>query len=165
MFNRELKYLTKKITEHLVLTYSDTVEDPVYSRNNICRLQSILRHQLGAPIFRNMIKYSWYKAGIGEEKVKYFNVKEACFTFLNSAAKCHVHSCKSGEIFIQCAECRMCICFSCFYWDYHYKNSCPRKQIIFSLQVFRYVMFDFWLLQFSITMFCVLQIYDFMFCL
>lgn len=64
-FNRQLKYLTKKIYGHSALHIEEGgKENRLVDRNNIIKLQSSLHFQLSAPLFIPMIKYSWVLAGL-----------------------------------------------------------------------------------------------------
>ena len=116
VFFRQLKYFLRRITEYVQLHDLDTVDQPIYSRESIQIIHSLLQYQLSATIFRPMIRYAWYKAGICNEKEPFLNVKQACFTF--TAEKCELRSCLK-KVFLLCSRCRKHICFECFFYDYH----------------------------------------------
>ena len=116
-FFRQFKYFLKRITEYVQLHSEDGDErQPIYQRNNIIILQSLLHFQLSAEIFRPLVKYSWFKAGIYGTKEPFLNVKQACFSF--SQSSCQIDSCE-GNSFVQCARCRKVLCFNCFFHSYH----------------------------------------------
>ena len=120
LFFRQFKYFLKRITEFAQVHPSNDDRTPLYQRNNVIILQSILHYQMSAAIFQPLIRYSWYKGGICNEKEPYFNVKQACFNF--GRKTCELQECAENA-FVQCARCRKCICFNCFIWLYH----CPAK--------------------------------------
>lgn len=109
-FNLQLKYFVKKI-----YCYANLNNIAIHSRNDVLKVQSLAHFQLGAEIFREMIKYSWYKAGLIKNNRKYFkNVKDVCFSFKKrNCDKCE------DITFIQCSRCEKTLCFACFYLDYH----------------------------------------------
>jgi hypothetical protein len=121
-FHRQLKYMAREICTYAALR--DEM-DPG-TRDNIIRLQSLLHHQLAAPIFRKMIKYSWYSAGLSDDKPSFTTVKTVCFNLEGKSCECK-KSVQCEDAFIQCSRCRRYLCFSCFFWDYHVM-SCTQNQ-------------------------------------
>jgi hypothetical protein len=104
-FHRQLKYLAREILSGLeIFVNVDGVsqEDNWNTRKGVIRLQSFLHFQLCAPIFKPMIRYSWFSSGLLTDKPSFKNVKEACFTFENSdPLTCQVPSCR-GQRFLKC---------------------------------------------------------------
>lgn len=120
-FHRQLKYFARAIYSEASLRYSDdnNPADEVTTRNNIIRLQSLLHNQMKAPIFEPMIRYSWYSAGLTDEKPLFLSVKEACFTFDGKTDTTCEMQCGNLR-FVKCAHCRRNLCFICFYYNYHF---------------------------------------------
>ena len=116
VFFRQYKYFLKRITEFAQLHPQGDDTSPIHQRNNIAILQSVLDYQMSATMFQPLIRYCWYKAGICNEKEPFLNVKQACFSF--GQKQCELLDCNIAA-FVQCARCRKCICFHCFYWLYH----------------------------------------------
>jgi len=119
-FHRQLKYFARKIYATSTLEYSDENRaDEITTRNNIIKLQSLLHNQLSAPIFKPMIRYCWFSSGLSDEKPLFLSVKEACFLFeQNESATCFTGNCDQLR-FVKCAHCRVILCFSCFFHQYH----------------------------------------------
>ena len=102
-----------------ILTYAALHEttEQFSSRNSIIMLQSLLHNQIKVPIFKPMRLYSWYSSRLSDEKEPFLNAKEECFPlekFRGDEESCGNYS------FIKCNWCRLCLCFSCFYYDYHF---------------------------------------------
>ncbi|CAF1652580.1 unnamed protein product, partial [Adineta ricciae] len=59
-FNRQIKNLAKKLYDRVAL---DQLDVNLHERNNINKLVSLIHNQLSAPVFKNMILYSWFASG------------------------------------------------------------------------------------------------------
>lgn len=119
-FHRQLKYLAKKIVSHFEL-FEERVTHPddlLHKRNGILKLQSLLRHQLSAPIFVPMIRYAWKSSGYIDDAGPFQTVKEVCFDFLRTDPP-NCMKCNQNQRFIKCSRCRQILCFDCFFFDYH----------------------------------------------
>jgi len=116
-FNRELKYLARKIYSY-ALVHGDDFGTPynLTDRNNILLIQSLLHFTLTAPIFKSMIRHSWFTSGLISDNGPFQNVFSACFTIQNS--HCSKTNCKSTP-FIRCSWCKSELCFFHFVPDYH----------------------------------------------
>lgn len=120
-FHRQLKFFAAKIANEAAFQSAAGIHrnDEITTRNNCIKLQSILRNQFGAPVFKPMIKYSWFSAGLSEDKPLFQSVKEACFTFEKTdSIKCE-QNCGENR-FVKCAICRKILCYNCFFHDYHF---------------------------------------------
>lgn len=124
-FHRQLKYLAREILAGLDVFLNLTgvqPEDNWNTRKGVIRLQSLLHFQLSAPIFKPMIKYSWYSAGLCAEKLPFLNVKEACFTFPEEDPKhCEIDNCQLDR-FLKCSQCRKCVCLRHLWLENHVRH-------------------------------------------
>lgn len=120
-FHRQLKYFARAIYSEASLRYSTDTNpvDEITTRNNIVRMHSLLHNQLSAPIFESMIKYSWYSAGLTDDRPVFLPVKDACFAFEKSDGPLCSSGCGNTR-FMKCAYCRAIFCFVCFYYNYHF---------------------------------------------
>jgi hypothetical protein len=76
-YYRQLKYFIKRLYSTV---YVNNLQFNLRSRNGIVRLQSLAHNQLSAPIFKEMIKYSWIKSGYSDEQYERFEtMKDVCF--------------------------------------------------------------------------------------
>ncbi|XP_070171198.1 uncharacterized protein [Polyergus mexicanus] len=91
-------------------------------REDAIKIHSIVHHQLSAPIFFPMLKYSWFAAKLIEERSIFSNVNNVCFpsTLLKKHCACRDAS------FVKCAWCEKSLCFTCFYDKFH-PNNCKRS--------------------------------------
>lgn len=118
-FHRQLKYLARAISTEFALNHSSNINpsDELTTRNNVIRMQSLLHNQLSAPVFQDMIKYSWFSSGLTDERPIFLSVSEVCFSFSTDNKICK--KCSSSR-FLKCAHCQMLLCFQCFFYDYHF---------------------------------------------
>lgn len=57
------KYFAKRMYDWMRIDFfEDEEQRKLSSRDNICRLQSLMYNQLSAPSFRLMLKYAWIKS-------------------------------------------------------------------------------------------------------
>jgi len=115
-FHRQLKNLARRILNHydiFVDSAGVNKEDRITTRHGILKFQALLHHQLKAPIFEPMIRYSYYSSGLILEKDTFLNVNQVCFDF-DQSSKCQ--KCNAVDTFIKCSHCRDVICFECFFW-------------------------------------------------
>ncbi len=127
-FHRQLKNLARRILNYCqVFVEPDGIhpDDRITTRIGVIKFQSLLHHQLSAPIFNPMIRYAFYSSGLVEEKEKFLNVEQVCFTFAAAeSTKCSRQNCEKMR-FIKCSRCRDNLCFSCFYFEFH-TIECPK---------------------------------------
>ncbi|XP_067140536.1 uncharacterized protein [Centruroides vittatus] len=128
-FHRQLKLLAKEILNAIQLFCNDSSMKLFWTtRNGIIKLHSILHHQLSAPIFNNLIKHAWFASGLINEKCQFLNVKQVCFSFLNTdSLNCVESNCENLR-FVKCARCQQILCLFCFVEKYHV-NSCPSNNL------------------------------------
>lgn len=128
-FHRQLKYLAKEILASLEVLLNIAgvhQEDNWNTRHGVIKLQSLLHFFLSAPIFKEMIKYSWYSSGLTGIKNKFLNVKDVCFTFIDlDNLSCEMLDCHEVR-FIKCSHCRKNICINCLWTENHY-NFCEKN--------------------------------------
>lgn len=108
--------LIKRLQSKVVLIREDR---EINSREDCIKIHSLVHHQLGAAIFKDMIRYAWYACGAGGDKPNFQNVLEVCFPKEVYGEKCTCGQCA----FIRCAVCRQNICFKCFF-DMHHPKYC-----------------------------------------
>jgi hypothetical protein len=75
-FYCQMKNLIKKL-QHA----SDLLKEQreITSREDAIKIHSIVRHQLSAPVFENMIKYAWFASKLTSNRSIFNNVNEVCF--------------------------------------------------------------------------------------
>jgi len=119
-FNRELKYIARKIYSYAIV-HGDEFGEPIklVDRNSILKTQSLLHFLLSAPIFKPMIIHSWFCAGLTTNNPAVLNAYSACFKLIMTG--CTICNCQTAP-FICCSWCRKEICFTHFYHDYHMMN-------------------------------------------
>lgn len=116
-YNRQLKNFVKTVYDCVAL---DQLDIPLYQRNNIIKLVSLMHDQLSAPVFQQMIQYSWYAAGLLKRNPAPFStINDVCFPRMTSHEHCQFPSCDDG-VFITCAHCSDKLCFQHFFTSYHF---------------------------------------------
>ena len=113
-FNRQWKAIARNAYDRVRL---DELSINISERNNIIRLQSLIRNQMRSPIFVPMIKFAWYPSIYTKQNPSPFqNVKEACFSFISDS--CSEQSCDQSP-FITCSWCEKDLCFDHCIISYH----------------------------------------------
>jgi len=116
-FNRQLKYLGRKICNFAMVHQSRNGNaEKLVDRNSILKMQSLIHFLLSAPVFSNMIKHSWFQAGLTKENPPFMNAFNICFKIMNSS--CAFSECNTIP-FINCSWCRKELCYEHFYIDDH----------------------------------------------
>jgi len=115
---RQYKALARKVSDLILL---GNVDFPLYVRNNIILLQSLLFSTITSPRFKEMFKEGWYKAGyIDTHPAKYQTPVEYCFPM-------EIHTCAEEDCsrlhFIRCSWCTEYFCFEHFFKDFHLCNN------------------------------------------
>ena len=62
-YNRQMKNFITRIYNRVAL---DEISINIYERNNIIKIVSLVRNQLSAPIFCQMIRYPWYASRLSK---------------------------------------------------------------------------------------------------
>jgi hypothetical protein len=120
-FNRQWKSFIRKLTSYFTLHNRDVHrDDQIYSRNSVIKMHQLFYHQITSPIFIPMIKYSWKSSGLIYTAEPFWTVKQACFSTRGPCKLMSNNQCCTSPAFIQCARCRIPICFICFYDGDHY---------------------------------------------
>ena len=85
-FNHQLKNFVKALYHHVAL---DEIDCNLYERNNIIRIVSLVHNQLGAPVFRKMIMYSWFASGFTKADANPFlSFNQVCFIHEKTHVTC-----------------------------------------------------------------------------
>lgn len=114
-FYRQVKNMIKRLQNAPALLRE---QREIASREDAIKIHSIVHNQLSAPCFENMIRYAWYGSKLLEERPFFSNVNDTCFPLTIAKQNC---ACKEIS-FIKCAWCAKCLCFKCFYDNYHPQN-------------------------------------------
>lgn len=75
-FYRQVKIFIKKLQNAPELLKANR---EIASREDSITIHSLLLHQLSAPAFRPMIKYTWFASKLIDERDIFLNVNELCF--------------------------------------------------------------------------------------
>ncbi|GFT84611.1 HTH CENPB-type domain-containing protein [Trichonephila clavipes] len=115
-FYRQVKNFIKRLQNCAYIIEQDR---EISSREDCIKIQSLVHHQLLAPIFCCMLKYAWFAAKLCDDRTLFMNVNEICFRIdvLKNSCEC------KNSAFITCARCRNNYCFPCFY-DRYPPTSC-----------------------------------------
>lgn len=120
-FFRQVKLFIKKLQNCTELLKENR---QIHSREDAIKINSLVHHQLGSPVFRDMIRYAWFKSHLISDNPFFRNVKEVCFPDKVSTEKCLCEK----VAFVICARCTLPLCFHCFYDDYHPQSCSPALQ-------------------------------------
>ncbi|XP_076667943.1 LOW QUALITY PROTEIN: uncharacterized protein LOC143368769 [Andrena cerasifolii] len=113
-FYRQVKIFIKKL-QHCTFLMENQRE--LTQREDAVKIHSLLHHQITAPIFKPMIRYAWYAAGlIDHEKPTFQNLNQVCFP-----ANLLYCECKKISL-LKCAWCFKELCFVCVFDQYHPKH-------------------------------------------
>ncbi|CAF3873098.1 unnamed protein product [Rotaria sp. Silwood1] len=116
-FNRQMKNLAKRLYNRVAL---DELNVNLYERNNIIKLVSLIHSQLSAPVFKDMILYSWYARGyLKSDPSPFKNVNDVCFSHSTTYQACQIDKCHESA-FITCSWCTKLLCFQHFFIEYHF---------------------------------------------
>jgi hypothetical protein len=123
-FFRMWKDFIRKVSDRILL---DRLEVNLFQRDNILKIQSITHNQFSASRFKNFIKYAWFKAGyIDQRPEAHVTPVQYCFEmdiFEQNCQKLIGDGVCEVATFIRCSHCELRLCFSHFYFDFHYCNS------------------------------------------
>ena len=76
-FKCQMKNLAKRLYNRVALDHLNVI---LHERNTLIKLVSLIHNQLSAPVFENMILYSWYSCGyLKDDPSPFKNVNEVCF--------------------------------------------------------------------------------------
>ena len=117
-FFRIFKDFVKKITNHVMIEDEKLV---LHHRDNILKMISLVYNQFSAPIYKNFLQYSWFKAGYLTNRPPSFQTPvQFCFRF--EIRSCAVKDCDKTS-FICCSYCNKHLCFSHFFNCYHFHEN------------------------------------------
>lgn len=112
-YNSYFKYVLKRLIDFIIIEDLDCI---VSQRYNLVSLISLTYNQMCAPVFKNMIRFSWVKSGLAEDRNLCFDApKDICFGGSNF---CDSNECAEYKM-IRCAWCRKCLCFNHYYIEKH----------------------------------------------
>jgi hypothetical protein len=121
-FFRYYKSFFRRISERISIETNG--EYAIHQRDNVFKMQSIVYNQFCCPLFTNLIKFAWHKAGYVDERPgQFITPLDFCFSSLSqTCSDCDTVS------FIKCAWCNNCYCLKCFigldvYDNYHNCNN------------------------------------------
>ncbi|GFW59534.1 HTH CENPB-type domain-containing protein [Trichonephila clavipes] len=103
-FYRQVKNFIKRLQNCAYIIEQDR---EISSREDCIKIQSLVHHQLSAPIFCCMLKYAWFAAKLCDDRTSFMNVNEVCFRIdvLKNSCEC------KNSAFITCARCLNNYCF------------------------------------------------------
>ena len=102
-FFRPYKNFIKYVTDTIVLSRDTNI----WHRDKFLALQSFTLYQFSAPLFRNMIRFAFHKAGYLDEEPEAFQTPiQYCFDSLTTDC------CSQCEVIavVRCAHCTQCFC-------------------------------------------------------
>ena len=94
-----MKNLAKQQYNRIAL---DKLNINSYAKSKLIKLVLIIHNQLSAPLFRNMILYSWYASGYLKSNPPFKNVNHVCFSNLTIYQTCRTDKCLE-QAFIICS--------------------------------------------------------------
>jgi len=89
-----------------------------FERNNIIKLQSLIRNQLSSLRYHNLFKYSWLKVVTNERPEEFENLVEFSF---DKNSTCDIEDCNNIAL-IKCSWCKKSLCLKHLFIEYHYCN-------------------------------------------
>jgi hypothetical protein len=82
------------------------------TRKSIARILNEIHFQFSAPIFHNMVKFSWKLSGfINDDIMPFVTPVQLCFQLCNPHKNCFI--CNSAP-FLECSWCEENLCFDHF---------------------------------------------------
>lgn len=109
---RPLKNFIRHIEDYVMLHSIDVV---ISQRNNTLKLISLILDQFESPRYVAFWRYSWYKAGLIDERPDHFD-NPVQFGFATLALICS--RCENLNM-IKCSWCKDILCFQHFFTEYH----------------------------------------------
>ena len=86
-------------------------------RSNIIKMHFLIHNTLSAPVFNDLIRYSWFRARYILERVQFSDVMDVWF--YDNLNICDVINCgKNG--FVQCSHWAQFLCFQHFFLESHF---------------------------------------------
>lgn len=86
------------------------IQDEIHTRANMFALQSFAHFQFRAPIFRNLIKYAFFKAGYYDQHPGPFDPPKKWCCEVNALGDCAYEGCVSRAR-LRCAHCNSNLCY------------------------------------------------------
>ena len=114
-----MKNLAKRLYNRVALDQLNVI---LYEQNTPIKLVSLIHNQLSAPVFENIILYSWYACGYLKYDLSPFkNINEVCFPNLTINQNCQIDK-RFESAFISCSWCSTKLCFQHFFIEYHFHD-------------------------------------------
>ena len=108
---RIVKTFIRRISDWVIACSLDV---QLFQRNSVIKMMALVHKQFAAPRYRDMWKYSWFKAGyLDARPPEFLNPVDYCFGKRTGLETC-IH-CNQPE-FIMCSFCERLLCFTHF-WD------------------------------------------------
>lgn len=108
------KDFVRRISDRLLM---DEAPINLFQRDSILKLQSLVFHQLRAPIFRDFHRQAWAIAGFRDRILEHYEKPiDYCFSVTGC---CKVDGCEELEL-LKCGWCGMGLCVQHFFIDYHF---------------------------------------------
>ncbi|GFW94816.1 HTH CENPB-type domain-containing protein [Trichonephila clavipes] len=117
-FYRQVKNFIKRLQNCAYIIEQDR---EISSREDCIKIQSLVHHELSAPIFCCMLKYAWFAAKLCDDRTSFMNVNEVCFRIdvLKIPANAKIRHLSLAQD---------AVCFPCFYDRYH-PTSCSNSAL------------------------------------
>lgn len=113
-FFNPFKRFVRRITSYVQV---NDAPFPVHRRDNLLKMISQVYHQFKHPMFRDFLRYSWYKAGYTPKPPPFQTPADFCFP-VDLSVTCELPGCSDCS-FIRCAYCDKACCFDHFLVRYH----------------------------------------------
>lgn len=107
-FNRQFKDFIRKVCNKVRWQHNDFV---LAKRENLLNILDMLWYQFRAPIFENMLKYPWYRAGYTQVHPPEFQTPAQFCLGFKGYSKCEADFCPNF-CFLRCAHCSLHFCFT-----------------------------------------------------
>lgn len=108
-FNRQLKTMVRLITHQIRIYVGEEIN--LFSRNYVLSIASVAIYQLSAPVFREMIKYSFIKSKIITANRCQFN-SVIQVSRVSTKENCNAHLC-FADATMSCSWCEEKLCVRC----------------------------------------------------
>lgn len=116
------KNFAKRISEHIGQVQLNI---DLTKRDKIVTMHSLILNQFQSILYRDMWIYAWYVGGYDVSYNKYPSINELSFNFVEPNCENITGDNEKCEKipFIKCSHCRIVLCLTCFFTDYHYHDT------------------------------------------
>jgi len=96
----------------------ENLDMQIHHRANVLKMHSLILNQFQNAEFKPMWLYCWRASGGFEvPEIPFASLRETLFSF--DETQCKTTNCINSP-FICCIYCKDCLCFTCFFVNYHY---------------------------------------------